>query len=249
MDRKEGCSSSVTVARSHPRYRSLKTREMIARGVELGITSIHGLIAHGRGEAFDYLIGEKTRDFAYDAISAAARMLRDAAAPVISVNGNACALCAKELVQISNALKCPLEVNIFHASGDREKKIHDHLIRSGAKNVLMPIKSIVPVGHNRKRANPEGIGKADVVFVPLEDGDRCRALRKMGKEVITIDLNPMSRTARDATITIVDNIVRAMPNLQKELMKGGIKRPFSYSNIKSLRDAERAIRQFPNRDV
>jgi len=59
----------------------------------------------------------------------------------------------------------------------------------------------------------EGQAKADTVFVPLEDGDRTGALVKMGKRVITVDLNPLSRTARSATITIIDNIVRAMPIL------------------------------------
>ena len=36
---------------------------------------------------------------------------------------------------------------------------------------------------------------------------------KLGKLLITIDLNPLSRTAKTASITIVDNIVRAIPNL------------------------------------
>ena len=47
------------VPETHPRYLSLKIRDAITAGVEQGITSIHGLIAHGRGEAFDYLIGER----------------------------------------------------------------------------------------------------------------------------------------------------------------------------------------------
>ena len=51
------------------------------------------------------------------------------------------------------------------------------------------------------------------VLIPLEDGDRCEALVRMGKKVIAIDLNPLSRTSRMATVTIVDNIVRAVPNL------------------------------------
>lgn len=51
------------------------------------------------------------------------------------------------------------------------------------------------------------------MLVPLEDGDRCDALVKMGKKVIAIDLNPLSRTAKAATVTIVDNIVRAVPNM------------------------------------
>jgi 4-phosphopantoate--beta-alanine ligase len=41
----------------------------------------------------------------------------------------------------------------------------------------------------------------------------------MGKEVVTVDLNPMSRTAKQASITIVDNVVRALPLLCKEIRK------------------------------
>ncbi len=73
------------------------------------------------------------------------------------------------------------------------------------------------IDSNRKYVNPEGIFKADVVFIPLEDGDRCEALRKMGKDVITIDLNPMSRTAKQASITIVDNVIRALPLLSQAI--------------------------------
>jgi 4-phosphopantoate--beta-alanine ligase len=54
---------------------------------------------------------------------------------------------------------------------------------------------------------------ADVVLVPLEDGDRCEALVRMGKNVIAVDLNPLSRTARAATVTIVDELTRALPNI------------------------------------
>jgi 4-phosphopantoate--beta-alanine ligase len=61
--------------------------------------------------------------------------------------------------------------------------------------------------------NSQGIHRADVIFVPLEDGDRCEALVRSGRKVITVDLNPLSRTARKASITIVDNIVRAAPLL------------------------------------
>lgn len=70
---------------------------------------------------------------------------------------------------------------------------------------------LVPLGHDRGLCLPDGIGAADVILVPLEDGDRCEALRKMGRVVITIDLNPLSRTARMATLTIVDELTRALP--------------------------------------
>ncbi len=64
-----------------------------------------------------------------------------------------------------------------------------------------------------RRVDPDGIYLADVVIVPLEDGDRAEALVKMGKKIIAIDLNPISRTARVAQITIVDNIIRVLPTM------------------------------------
>ena len=48
----------------HPRYRSLVTRELLAESVKKGIVSPEGLIAHGRGETFDYFIGERTTESA-----------------------------------------------------------------------------------------------------------------------------------------------------------------------------------------
>lgn len=207
------------VPKTHPRYLSLTLRDKIVNGVEQGITSIHGLIAHGRGEAFDYLIGERTQRFAKEAIYAAAAMLRLAEHPVISVNGNVAALVPDALVKLGQILKAPLEVNIFHTEARREQKIREYLLKHGAKDVLMPTPNaqLSYIDSNRKFVHPDGIFKADVVFVPLEDGDRCEALRKMGKEVVTVDLNPMSRTAKQASVTIVDNVVRALPLLCEEL--------------------------------
>ena len=49
--------------------------------------------------------------------------------------------------------------------------------------------------------------------MPLEDGDRTEVLKKLNKYVIAIDLNPLSRTALWADITIVDNIIRAVPEM------------------------------------
>ena len=240
----------MEVPKSHPRYISLKTRDKIVSGVENGITSIHGLIAHGRGEAFDYLIGEKTQKFALDAIDAAACLLLLAKRPVISVNGNAAALVPKELVELSRAVPAKLEVNIFHKSNKRELAIALHLKKYGAKEVLLPHKGVIMyIEHNRKYCNEDGISKADVVFVPLEDGDRCLALRKMGKKVIAVDLNPLSRTAKSASITIVDNIIRAVPLLtksikkhksikNKSILKNKIKK---YNNKKMLKEALKDI--------
>ena len=49
-----------------------------------------------------------------------------------------------------------------------------------------------------------------MILVPLEDGDRCNALVTMGKTVIVIDLNPLSRSAQQGSITIVDELSRAL---------------------------------------
>lgn len=207
------------VPKSHPRYLSLKLRDQIVKGVEQGITSIHGLIAHGRGEAFDYLIGEHTQSFAVKSISAAAAMLHLAIHPVISVNGNVAALVPDELIKLGQIINAPLEVNIFHTEDGREQKIREHLLKLGASEVLLPTidTELNFIDSNRRYVNSQGIYKADVVFVPLEDGDRCAALRKMGKQVVTVDLNPMSRTAKQASITIIDNVVRALPTLCQEI--------------------------------
>ena len=240
------------IPKSHPRYESLRKRNLIVYGIKKEITSMHGLIAHGRGEAFDYLLGEKTNEFAEKSIEVASIMLMLAKHPAISVNGNAAAIVPKELVKLSKMIPAPLEVNIFHQSKKREIKIKKHLEKYGAKNVLLPDKryNIKFLESNRKYVNKDGILKADVVFVPLEDGDRAEALIKNGKKVITIDLNPLSRTSQKATIVIVDNITRAMPLLIKKIKKlkkhsknklKGIAR--NYNNKKNLKKSLRYMLQ------
>jgi len=236
---------------NHPRRASLLTRARIAEGARQGITSLDGLIAHGRGEAFDYLLGEKTREFAARAIEAAAALFLVARRPVISVNGNAAALVPRALAALSKVLGSPLEVNLFHASGDRENRIRDHLLSHGAAQVLLPQREFVltDLESNRRFVNGQGIYLADVVFVPLEDGDRCEALIRSGRKVVTIDLNPLSRTARKASITIVDNIIRAAP-LLVETASALASEPRStldslvenYDNGLALRAAEAALR-------
>jgi 4-phosphopantoate---beta-alanine ligase len=235
---------------NHPRRVSLETRARLTDGVRNGITSFDGLIAHGRGEAFDYLLGEKTHDFALRAIDAAAALLLVAKRAVISVNGNA-ALVPGELGMLSEILASPLEVNLFHASREREMKIRDHLLSHGARRVLLPEEDFVITGldSNRRFVNGEGIYRADVIFVPLEDGDRCEALIRSGRKVITIDLNPLSRTARTASITIVDNIVRALPLLVGRIRSLLSESPstldnllMNYDNSRGLREAEVVLR-------
>lgn len=204
------------IPKSHPRYESLITREKIVEGVKQGITSTQGLIAQGRGEAFDYLIGEKTTHSALIAENTAAALLILAKNPVISVNGNVAALVPEEIIRLSEAVNAPLEVNLFHRTEERVKKIIQHLGSHGAKNMRVKTDALIPgIEHERAKVDRSGIFSADVVLVPLEDGDRCKALVDMGKTVIAIDLNPLSRTAQTASVTIVDNVVRAIPNMTR----------------------------------
>jgi 4-phosphopantoate--beta-alanine ligase len=210
---------SVEVPADHPRAASLRTREKLIHHWKLRVVADGGLIAHGRGEAFDYLLGEETIPPALVATRAAAAYLTLAKRPVISVNGNAAALVPEELVRLSTAVGAPLEVNLFYRSPERLKAIASVLRRAGAKKILGlkeqrgDRSSIPELSSMRRIVDPDGIFAADVVLVPLEDGDRVEALRRMGKTTIAVDLNPLSRTSQKATVTIVDNIVRAIPNL------------------------------------
>ncbi len=203
----------------HPRAESLRVREQLVEGFKAGLVVPEGLAAHGRGEAFDYILGEQTTEHARRAIEAAATMLMLAKHPVISVNGNVAALVPAEVVELANVTNAKIEANLFHGSAKREAAIAKWLRRHGAKEVLGTERKfstrIKELHSDRRKIDRRGIAVADVVLVPLEDGDRTEALKKLGKRVIAIDLNPMSRTAQKADVTIVDNIVRALPLMVK----------------------------------
>ncbi|NPA47848.1 MAG: phosphopantothenate/pantothenate synthetase [Thermococci archaeon] len=214
------------IPKSHPRYWSLLYREKLVEGLEKGMTAVEGLIAHGRGEAFDYLIGERTIEPAERAMRAAVAAFLLAKHPVVSVNGNVAALVPEETVRLAKALNAKLEINLFYRTEERVKAIERELRKYGAEEILgiNPTRRIPGLEHERGRVDENGIWKADVVLVPLEDGDRTEALVRMGKLVVTVDLNPLSRSARRANITVVDNVVRAYPRmteLAEEMRKLG----------------------------
>lgn len=213
----------MDIPKNHPRYESLILREKVKDCLRAGILSEVGIAAHGRGEAFDYFLGEKTTSEAKKSIKAAAKMICRAKNPVISVNGNTACLVPNEIVELSKIVPLKIEINLFYRTLEREIKIKQKLEKHGATNVL-------GVGENanqfipnldslRGKVSREGIFTSDVVIVPLEDGDRALALKEMGKKIITIDLNPLSRTSLCSDISIVDNVVRAMPQLINEIKK------------------------------
>lgn len=205
----------MEISKDHPRYRSLVIREHMGEMVEKGIVARTGLIAHGRGEAFDYLIGERTTGPGEKAEMAAASMLLDAKRPVITINGNAAALAGKELAQLATKVGAKIEVNLFHRTDERMEKVCDYMEKIGGVPVLGrgPDATLPGIASDRARCSSQGIMAADVVLIPLEDGDRAEALVRIGKTVIAIDLNPMSRTAQAAHISIVDELTRAVQNM------------------------------------
>ena len=235
----------------HPRYESLLAREKVAAGVKMGITSIQGLIAQGRGESFDYLIGERSTESALYAERAAVAALLLAENPVISVNGNVAVLAPEKVVALADITGAKIEVNLFHRTDTRVHLIIEHLKANGASEVLgkNPDASL-ELSHARRLVDSKGIYTADVVLVPLEDGDRCEKLVEMGKTVITIDLNPLSRTSRTATISIVDNLTRALENMaklaqemKKERKETLVELITTYENKKALSEAISEIQE------
>ncbi|MEM0160822.1 MAG: 4-phosphopantoate--beta-alanine ligase [Thermoplasmata archaeon] len=236
----------ITIPKTHPRYISLLKREKIIDGFNDGLVATAGLIAHGRGEAFDYLIGEKTQDFAIAAEKAAIAALKLASNPVISVNGNVAALVPDEIIKLSKILNARLELNLFYRTDDRVRNINELFLKKGVNLLgIEPDAKIPGLDHKRALCSKVGIFSADVVLIPLEDGDRALALKNMNKKVIAIDLNPLSRTAQVSDITIVNELTRTVTELIE--LAENIKDPKniikSYNNKKTLSDSLNFIKE------
>ncbi len=230
------------IPKSHPRVKSLLIREKLVTGFDNGLVAKEGLLAQGRGEAFDYLLGEKTGKLAKIAIRAAAAQLLLANTPVISINGNIAALCPRQVIRLGKQIKAKLEVNLFYSNEKRKQAIINTLKKNGASEIFgidkKSFTNLSGIDSARRIVDKNGIFAADVVVVPLEDGDRTMALRKAGKIVITFDLNPLSRTSETADITIVDNVTRAIELLIEDVKK------LSKKNKKEL---EKIIGNFNNK--
>ena len=118
-------------------------------------------------------------------------MLNQAQKSVISVNGNFAALCPKEIIQLAKITGFKrIEVNLFYSSEKRKKAISKILRKSGAKKYWEWTKKqstkLKGIDSARRIVDKSGIFSADVVLVPLEDGDRTIALKKAKKRIITL---------------------------------------------------------------
>ena len=237
--------SDFAADKSHPRYQSLLMRHRLEMAAKAGMLADSALIAHGRGEAFDYLLGEVTIASAHDATMEALAHLQNADSAVISLNGNAIALAGKELMQLASLLKIPVEVNIFYRTPERMKALLSHLYEIRDTNQLdveilgeKPDAKIPGLEGPRAKCCESGIYNSDVILVPLEDGDRCEALVAMGKVVLVIDLNPLSRSAKMGSVTIVDELSRVAENLLRGSMQKILRKPrIDYDNNDHLQSA------------
>ncbi len=237
--------SGFAADKSHPRYQSLLMRHRLELAAKAGMLADSALIAHGRGEAYDYLLGEKTIPSAHDATMEALAQLQNANSAVISLNGNAIALAGMELMQLASLLQIPVEVNIFYRTPERMSALLNHLSKIKSDNELdveilggNPDAKIPGLEGPRANCCKSGIYDSGVILVPLEDGDRCEALVAMGKTVLVIDLNPLSRSAKMGSVTIVDELSRVANNLLVGAMQKITRKPSSnYDNSQHLQAA------------
>lgn len=237
--------SEIAADKSHPRYNSLLMRHRLEKAAEAGMLAASAMIAHGRGEAYDYLLGEQTIESAHNATMQALAHLQNADSAVISLNGNAIALAGYELMQLASLLKIPVEVNIFYRTPERMEALLSHLYEIRAQHNLdveilgeKPDARIPGLEGPRAKCCLKGIYNSDVILVPLEDGDRCEALVAMGKTVLVIDLNPLSRSAKMGTVTMVDELSRVANNLLIGAMQKIIRKPQpDYDNDQTLQAA------------
>ena len=207
------------IPKNHPRYESLLLRDKVKNAFLDGYLADSGMIAHGRGETFDYLLGEKTVPAAEEAMKAAVASLLLAEHPVLSVNGNTTALVIDEVIELARATDSKIEINLFYRTEERVDKITKLFKDHGYEDILGTnyddLYYFDKITNPRATASRQGIYVADVILVPLEDGDRAELLKEAGKKIICIDLNPLSRTSKMSDISIVDNVVRAIPEMTR----------------------------------
>ena len=232
------------IPKTHPRYKSLLLRDKVKNAFKEGYLADSGMIAHGRGETFDYLIGEKTTETAKKACEAAVATILLAENPVLSVNGNTTALAIDEIIELAKATDSKIEINLFYRTPERVEIITRMFKERGWEDILGTnddeLLYIDNLNSPRATASKEGSYIADVMLVPLEDGDRAEVLVQNGKKIICIDLNPLS-------------IVRAVPlmtEIAKEFKESGKAddKEFlenivnNFSNEQNLKDSLAAIK-------
>jgi 4-phosphopantoate--beta-alanine ligase len=165
---------------------------------------------------------------------------------------------------LAAVLGCPIEVNLYYRTPSRVNGLISLLeeLRIKVSQEAAPdgfygdwketVEGVSLLGESpnfkieglegpRSNCTAEGIGGADTILVPLEDGDRCEALITLGKEVLVVDLNPLSRSARMASVTIVDEVSRAFEGILSCLLNDSEYRQAEWDNLKSLNGSLKEI--------
>ena len=155
------------IPKDHPRYASLVRREKIADAAWEKIVAMEGVGSHGRGEAFDYLIGEKTTESAMLAERTAAAILLNAKLPVISVNGNTAALAADLIRDLQKESGAMVEINLFHRTEERMQKIGKLLVEAGYGVITGGGPGIMGAA-NEGAAHAKGVSVGLNIELPME---------------------------------------------------------------------------------
>ena len=206
---------------SHPRYASLLRRHLIEEAAAEGLLAGSAMIAHGRGEAYDYLLGERTTASAASATREAYARLRAAKHPVISVNGNTVALAGRDLLHLAASLSCPVEVNIFYRTQARMDGLISRLERwceeDGLDVEVLGRRTdgrIAGLEGPRAQCDAAGIAAATWCWSPWKTATVAKRWWRWARRC-SWWISTLSRTARTASVTIVDEVGRVAKALRE----------------------------------
>ena len=169
------------IPKDHPRYTSLVTRKHLADCARKGIFRGKDLPPTGAARR-SITCSAKKQAKAPAGLNTWPALLRTASRPVISVNGNTAALAAREIALLQKACGAKVEVNLFHRTRNACSRSKPLLRDAGADVFSGQAERLLPLSHDRAFSRRDGMYAADVVLVPLEDGDRCEVLVDMGKK-------------------------------------------------------------------
>jgi len=203
------------IPKDHPRYKSLVTREHLAECARTGIVSLEGLTSHGRGEAFDYLLGEKTSESALLAgkdCGGPAPHRKTPGALRERQHRGACGTRNRASPEGKRGARRgqPLPPDTRTGTADRDG------------SSAMPVRTVFSGRSRSASSRSPTTGpfcRREGCLLPMSCLSRSKTATAarcsvgMGKKVIAIDLNPLSRTAKTATLTVVDEVTRALPEI------------------------------------
>mgnify|MGYP001079171664 CR=1 FL=1 len=120
-------------------------------------------------------------------------------------------------IETPKGLTRPESAASLLATPRRQKPLeHSRQCTSLSRRQFATLKSAILSGTMISDLRPDETFPADVTIKRVAPGGEpffCLVIRDLSETVIALDLNPLSRTARTATLTIVDELTRALPNI------------------------------------